>query len=70
MELKYEPAQINDIGAISSFNREQVDTYENIDNIDYNSILEWVHRETKERIRDYICAMANYGLVIKYHCCI
>ena len=58
MYLQYEPAQADDVESIFSFNKEQIETYENLESIDYGRVLAWVHRKIVEHIHEYTCVRA------------
>lgn len=57
MELKFEPANENDINCIYNFNKELIDKYENIQNIDYGKVLQWIYKKIKIHISEYTCVI-------------
>lgn len=50
MKLRFEPAKEEDIAAIFSFNKEQIDAYEDFQSIEYKKVLEWVHQKIETHI--------------------
>ena len=53
MNLSYEKATESDIEAIYEFNKYVIDRYENIQNIEYEKVLNWVHRKIETYIDEY-----------------
>ena len=50
MELRFAPAQECDIERIYASNKELIDTYEVVENIDYEKVLQWVLKKIKTNI--------------------
>lgn len=67
MELRYEPAQPEDIEALYAFNKELIDRYEAIEVIDYEKVLRWVRRKLETRISEYTCVFIGEQKVGYYH---
>lgn len=58
MTLSYSPAQPEDIDQIDLLCKELIQTYEQLDSIDYPKVLRWVRQKIESSIDDYtvICA--------------
>lgn len=59
MKLEYTPAQECDIEQIFAFCKELIDTYEDIDNIEYDKVLNWVRRKITKCLPEYRCVLAD-----------
>lgn len=57
--IRLKPADSRDIEPIYNLNKEQIDRYENREQISYKKVLGWVHRNIEEHIGGYTCVM--YG---------
>lgn len=53
MNLTYENATEQDIENIYEFNKYLIDRYENVQNIDYEKVLNWVHKKIETNIQEY-----------------
>jgi len=53
MNLLFEKATMSDIESIYEFNKYLIDRYENIQNIDYDKVLKWVHKKIETYIDEY-----------------
>ena len=60
MKLEYQAARPSDIDIIFALNKELVETYENLDTIDYPKVLEWVYRKIRQHINQYMCILADH----------
>lgn len=59
MELTYQKATAEDIEPIFAFNKELIDKYENIQNIEYDKVLSWVRRKIENNISEYSCVLCD-----------
>ena len=50
MNITYDKAKIEDFECIYPFNKQQIDDYEIIENIDYDRALIWVRKKSFKRI--------------------
>ena len=50
MELQFAPAEECDIERIYASNKELIDAYEDVENIDYDKVLQWVLKKIKTHI--------------------
>lgn len=66
MELQFTPAQECDIEKIYSLNKELIDTYEDVEKIDYDKVLKWVLKKIEANINDYKCVFLN-GQKVGYY---
>lgn len=66
MKLTFESADESDIDAIFRLNKEQIDTYENIEIIDYDKVLKWVCQKIHNHICKYVCVFYNIEKVGYY----
>lgn len=55
MDLIYAPAKERDIGPLFQLNKDLIDQYENLSQIDYSKVLSWVGEKIKKRISEYTC---------------
>lgn len=55
MDLTFAPAEKADIDAIYHFSKALIDTYEDLQRIDYEKVLAWVRRKIENNIGEYIC---------------
>ena len=53
MNLSFENATVSDIESIYEFNKYLIDCYENIQNIEYDKVLNWVHKKIETYINEY-----------------
>lgn len=59
MELTYQKATSEDIESIFALNKELIDQYENIQNIEYDKVLNWVRRKIENDIDEYSCVFCD-----------
>lgn len=55
MKLVYKQAQKEDIECIYDLSKHLVDEYENIENIDYEKVMNWIYEKIQMNIADYTC---------------
>ena len=67
MELQFAPAQECDIERIYASNKELIDTYEAVENIDYEKVLQWVLKKIETNIDEYIAVFLDGKKVGYYH---
>ena len=67
MELQFAHAQECDIEKIYAANKELIDTYEDIENIDYEKVLQWVLKKIETNIDEYIAVFLDGKKVGYYH---
>ena len=53
MKLSYQPAQPGDADVIFRLNKALIDQYENIQDIPYEEVLNWVRRKIEKHIGSY-----------------
>ena len=58
MNITYDKAKIEDILHIYQLCKQLIDTYENVENIDYDKVMKWVRQKIENSIDEYtvICA--------------
>lgn len=54
MNLKYKQATKEDIEKIFNLNKQLIDQYENIQHLNYDEVLIWVHQKINKYIHEYI----------------
>ena len=59
MDLTYAPASAEDIETIFHFCKDLIDTYEDIQSIDYGKVLAWVRRKIETNIAQYTCVFRD-----------
>ena len=59
MSLNYEVATADDIESIYEFNKYLIDSYEEIQNIQYEKVLNWVHKKIETYINEYQRIICN-----------
>ncbi|MBR2402343.1 MAG: GNAT family N-acetyltransferase [Lachnospiraceae bacterium] len=67
MELQFAPAQECDIEKIYASNKELIDTYEDIENIDYEKVLQWVLKKIETNIEEYVAVFLDGKKAGYYH---
>ena len=55
MKLVYKRAQIEDIQRIYELSKDLIDQYEDIQNIEYEKVLQWVYKKIEKNISEYSC---------------
>lgn len=53
MQITYETAAAADVEAIFAMSKALIDRYEDVANIDYDKVLQWVHRKIERFIGEY-----------------
>ncbi len=66
MNLAYENATEQDVEIIFEFNKYLIDRYENIQNIEYDKVLNWVHKKIENNIHEYQRVLAEGELAGYY----
>ena len=54
LEIVYEPAKAEDIDMIFSFSKEEITSYENLEKLDYDKILEQVYQDIRDHIKEHM----------------
>ena len=67
MELQFAPARECDIEGIYASNKELIDTYEEVGNIDYEKVLKWVYKKIETNIEEYVAVFLDDRKVGYYH---
>lgn len=67
MELRFAPAEEYDIERIYASNKELIDTYEDIENIDYEKVLQWVLKKIETNIEEYVAVFLDGKKAGYYH---
>lgn len=67
MELQFAPAREYDIERIYASNKELIDTYEDVGNIDYDKVLKWVYKKIETSIEEYVAVFLDSKKVGYYH---
>jgi len=67
MFLTYGKAQSADIPCIYDFCKQLIDQYEDIASIDYQKVLNWVHRKLEKQIDQYTVVYADGVKAGYYH---
>lgn len=65
--ITYQKATTCDIENIYRLSKQLIDDYENINNIDYDKVLKWVHRKIENFIDEYSVIYSNDKKVGYYH---
>lgn len=61
------PAETSDIEPLFQLNKDLIDRYENISEIDYSKVLSWVLNKLKTHINEYTCIFCDNQKVGYYH---
>ena len=67
MTLSYSPAQPEDIDQIYLLCKELIQTYEQLDSIDYPKVLRWVRQKIESSIGEYVVIYADSMKAGCYH---
>ena len=67
MNLTYTTADVTDITPIYQFCKKLIDTYENLQTIPYDKVLNWVRTKIETNIHEYQCIWLNGQKVGYYH---
>ena len=59
MQITYCAANQEDISKIFAMAKDLIDTYEDLASIEYDEVLQWVHRKIAQNITDYQCILLN-----------
>ncbi len=65
--ITYIPAEPSDIELLFQLNKDLIDRYENISQIDYSKVLSWVLNKLKTHISEYTCIFLGNQKVGYYH---
>ena len=69
MELTCKPAEQSDVQIIFDLSRDLIDRYEDVASIDYDRVLNWMHRKIRDNIGQYICVFADGRKAAYYRFC-
>ena len=69
MKLLFAPAEAADIPVIFSQAKELIDTYEDLDSIDYDRVLSWVEHKITSLISEYRCVLWDGERCAYYRLC-
>ena len=67
MNITYDTAKIEDIDHIYQLCKQLIDDYENIDSIDYDRVLKWVHKKIEKSIDEYTVIYVDNKKAGYYH---
>ena len=67
MELRFVAATECDIEKIYTSNKELIDAYEDVENIDYDKVLKWVYKKIETNIDEYIAVFLDGKKAGYYH---
>lgn len=67
MTLTYRNAKIEDIPVIYGLCRQLIDAYEDVERINYEKVLHWVHRKIEAQLDEYTVIEADGQKVGYYH---
>lgn len=67
MELQFASAKECDIERIYDSNKELIEAYEDVENIDYDKVLQWVLKKIKTNIDEYVAVFLDGRKVGYYH---
>ena len=67
MNITYNNATADDIEQIYQLCKKLIDDYENIDSIDYDMVLKWVHRKIENSIDEYTVIFVDGKKAGYYH---
>ena len=67
MELRFATATECDIEKIYESNKELIDAYEDVENIDYDKVLKWVYKKIETNIDEYIAVFLDGKKAGYYH---
>lgn len=69
IDLQFAPAQQSDIPVIFAQAKALIDTYEDVEDIDYDKVLAWVRRKIADHIRQYCCVIVDGTRCAWYRLC-
>ena len=69
MDIQFVSAEERDIPVILAQAKNLIDTYEDVESIDYDKVLAWVARKTAEHISEYRCVIADGERCAWYRLC-
>lgn len=69
MELTCKPAEQRDVQIIFDLSRDLIDRYEDVASIDYDRVLNWMHRKIRDNIGQYMCVFADGRKAAYYRFC-
>ncbi|MGM9550487.1 MAG: GNAT family N-acetyltransferase [Faecousia sp.] len=67
MTLVYAPAVQADLEPLYELNRQLIDAYEDLNSIDYPTVLAWVHRNLERNLLHFVRVLAD-GVLAGYYC--
>lgn len=67
MSIVYDKPKIEDIEPIFLLCKQLIDDYENIETIDYESVLRWVHKKIETSIAEYTVVYSDGNKAGYYH---
>ena len=67
MKISFSSAKSEDSEMIYSFNKEQIDLYEDINSIPYEKVLQWVKEKIKTNISSYVRIESQGNLIGFYY---
>lgn len=67
MTLQFVPAVPEDAETLYELNRQLIDTYEDLDSIDYPKVLAWVRRNLEQNLPHFVRVLAD-GVLVGYYC--
>ena len=67
MNITYDRATSSDIEYLYQLSKQQIDDYENIEGMDYEKVLNWVHKKIENSIDEYTAIYVNGKKAGYYH---
>ena len=67
MNITYDKAKIEDFECIYQFNKQQIDDYEIIENIDYDRVLTWIRKKIENCFNEYTTIYVDGKKAGYYH---
>ena len=67
MDITYDKARNSDIEPIYQLCKQLIDDYENVNNIDYDKVLQWVHKKIENSIDEYTVVSVDNKKAGYYH---
>ena len=67
MNLTYAPAQPSDVALLFALNKELIDTYEDLESIDYPRVLSWVRKNLERNLSHFHRVLLN-GALVGFYC--
>ena len=69
MTLQFQVADSSHIAAIYAQAKQLIDTYEDLESIDYDKVLSWVARKIKQNISQYTAVLCGGEICAFYRLC-